>query len=66
MKMGSEASVPFGEEDEAQIFWEIELPANETTSVQFTAPSEPGTYEIVCGTAGHLEQGMRATLVVTE
>jgi plastocyanin len=66
MKKGSEASVPFGKEDEAQIFWEIELPAKETTTVQFTAPGEPGTYEIVCGTAGHLEQGMKATLVVTE
>ena len=30
----------------------------------FTAPSEAGTYKVVCGTPAHLELGMAATLVV--
>jgi len=63
--MGKDVTLPFNEDDEANIYWEQELPAKESATVQFTAPDQPGTYQIVCGTAGHLEQGMKATLTVT-
>jgi plastocyanin len=65
MVMGSDVTLPFDADDEANIYWEKELPTKESATVQFIAPSQPGTYQVVCGTAGHLEQGMKATLIVT-
>jgi uncharacterized cupredoxin-like copper-binding protein len=58
------ATLPFDEDDETNIYWEHELLPGESAKLEFTAPSAPGEYEVVCGTAGHLEQGMRATLTV--
>lgn len=62
--LGKEATVPFDEDDEKNIYWEHELEKDEKQAVVFIAPSEPGNYQIVCGIAGHLEQGMRGTLIV--
>jgi uncharacterized cupredoxin-like copper-binding protein len=64
MKKGVQATLPFDDDDEANIYWEKELEAGENATVEFTAPSEAGTYQVVCGTAGHLEQGMQATMEV--
>ena len=64
MNFGQTVGEKFGDEDEANIFWEVEVDPGQSKTVTFTAPSEPGTYEIVCGTEGHLEQGMKGTLVV--
>ena len=64
MILGREATIPFGEEDEPGIFWEQELEPAGSITVQFTAPAEAGEYQVVCGTAGHLEQGMKGKLIV--
>ncbi|HUG14542.1 MAG TPA: cupredoxin domain-containing protein [Thermomicrobiales bacterium] len=48
--------------DEADV--DVELDAGESETFTFTAPSEPGEYEIYCKIAGHREAGMVATLVV--
>jgi uncharacterized cupredoxin-like copper-binding protein len=37
-----------------------------TAELFFTAPAEPGEYEIYCPVPGHKDQGMIATLVVTQ
>ena len=66
MILGKEATIPFSDDDEPNIYWEKELGHGETATVEFTAPSEPGEYQVVCGTAGHLEQGMKAALIVTK
>lgn len=66
MLLGKNVTLPFDEDDEANIYWEAELPKGESQVVSFVAPAEPGVYELVCGTAGHLEQGMKGTLEVTE
>ncbi len=42
----------------------MEAQPGATKTETFTAPSEPGTYTIVCGISGHLENGMEATLTV--
>lgn len=64
MKKGMTAGEKFGPEDEENIYWEVEVEAGQSTSTTFTAPTDPGDYEIVCGTEGHLEQGMRGKLTV--
>lgn len=65
MKLGTSVTPPFGDKDEGNIYWELdEIQAGTTKSDTFTAPSEPGDYEVVCGLAGHIENGMVATLTV--
>jgi len=66
MLLGKEATLPFDDDDEGNIYWEAELQPGNKQTVTFVAPSEPGDYQLVCGTAGHLEQGMKGTLTVTE
>lgn len=64
MVLGSEATVPFDEDDEPNVFWEHELAPGTQETVTFTAPTEPGTYQLVCGIPAHFEQGMKGTLIV--
>jgi plastocyanin len=65
MKLGTSVTPPFGDKDEGNIYWELdEIQAGSTKSDTFTAPSEPGQYEVICGLAGHIEKGMVGTLVV--
>jgi plastocyanin len=64
MKFGKSAGDKFGPEDEENIFWEVEVDAHSSKNVKFTAPSDIGAYEILCGTAGHMEAGMKAALTV--
>lgn len=64
IKKGMEVTIPFDDDDEEKVFWEMEAGPGETKTETFTAPSEAGTYSIVCGTPAHLEQGMTGTLIV--
>ena len=65
MKKGTSVTPPFGDKDEGNIYWELdEIAPGSTKTGTFTAPTEPGEYEIVCGLAGHIEKGMVATLIV--
>jgi len=61
---GTEAGESFGDEDEANIYWEVELQPGQSSTTTFTAPTEPGVYSVTCGIEGHLEAGMNATLTV--
>lgn len=65
LKLGEHVTLPFDADDEAKIFWELEgVAPGGTKSATFTAPSEPGEYDVVCGIPGHIELGMTATLIV--
>jgi len=65
MKLGTSVEPPFGDKDEGNIFWEMdEIQPGSTKSDTFTAPTEPGEYEIICGLAGHIENGMVGKLIV--
>jgi len=64
LKKGTAVTVPFDADDEAKVFWESEVQPGQTKTETFTAPGEPGTYTVVCGTPAHIEQGMVATLEV--
>jgi uncharacterized cupredoxin-like copper-binding protein len=66
MILGKNASLPFDDDDKNNIYWEHKLEKGESVQLEFTAPSEPGEYQVVCATAGHLEQGMQGKLIVTE
>jgi len=65
LKLGEHVTPPFGEKDEDKILWELDgVQAGTTKSDTFTAPTEPGSYDVICGIPGHIEKGMIATLVV--
>lgn len=65
MKLGKTAGDSFDEDDEDNIFWEVrDIPPNGEETSTFTAPLEPGAYQIVCRTEGHILSGMLGTLIV--
>lgn len=64
MKLGTSAGDFFDEEDQPNVYWETELLPGASVETSFTAPSEPGEYEVVCKTEGHIVSGMTAKLTV--
>lgn len=64
MKYGTTIGEKFGDEDEGNIYWEVEVDPGKSVTVTFTAPSEPGEYQVVCGIEGHFEAGMLGKLTV--
>jgi uncharacterized cupredoxin-like copper-binding protein len=64
LKKDTAVTLPFDDDDEDKVYWEIEANPGQTQTGTFTAPAEAGTYTVVCGTPAHLEQGMEAELVV--
>lgn len=64
MKLGEKVGDSFGDEDEGNIYWEVEVNPGLSATETFTAPSEPGEYQIVCGTPGHYISGMVGKLIV--
>jgi len=65
LNLGQHVDPPFGEKDEDKILWELDgVDPGTTKSDTFTAPTEPGSYDIICGVPGHIELGMVATLIV--
>lgn len=63
-KLGTNAGETFGDEDEENIYWEVEVLPGQSATVTFTAPSEPGEYSVTCGIEGHLAAGMNGSLTV--
>ncbi len=66
MKYATDAGDMFDEADKVNVFWEIDLQPGDSETVVFTAPEQPGTYQIICGMPGHLQSGMIGKLIVTE
>jgi len=65
MKLGTSAGEAFDSEDEANVFWsERDIAPGSDLNVTFTAPTEPGDYQVVCKTQGHIASGMIATVTV--
>ncbi len=58
---------PVGEEFiQANAYWEEELVIGAAETFTFTAPEQPGEYQVICAIPGHFEAGMKAILNVTE
>lgn len=66
LKAGAEASMPFNEDDQPNIFWSAEAQPGQAVTLTFTAPTEAGEYQVVCGVQGHLESGMLGKLIVVK
>jgi uncharacterized cupredoxin-like copper-binding protein len=64
MKKGTTAGDTFDDADIPNVYWQVELQPGASSSTTFTAPSEPGDYEVVCKTPGHIAAGMTAKLTV--
>jgi len=64
MDLGTTAGPMFDDEDVPNVYWEVELPPGGSTETSFTAPTEPGEYEVVCRTEGHIASGMTGKLIV--
>ena len=64
LKLGEHVTPPYQPSDKDKILWELVAKTGETTSGTFTAPTEPGEYDIICRVPGHIQLGMTATLVV--
>ncbi len=65
MQLGHDVQAHFNQSDQANVFWEQqEVQPGSSAQATFTAPTAPGTYQIVCGNAGHFEAGMVAKLIV--
>jgi uncharacterized cupredoxin-like copper-binding protein len=63
---GSTAVSPFDDSQKANIFWTVSVDPGKTLNTSFTAPDQPGDYQIICDLPGHLEGGMTAKLTVTQ
>ncbi len=66
MKHTAEVGPHFNDEDIPNVYWQIEVQPGESKTFTFTAPTEPGAYQIVCGMAGHVEAGMIGLLTVVQ
>ena len=64
MKLGETVGDDFGPEDEGNIFWEVEADPGLKVTKTFTAPTEPGEYQVICGIEGHFMAGMVGKLTV--
>lgn len=64
MKLGTTAGSTFEEEDEPNVYWKVEMPSGGSTTTSFIAPTEPGEYEVICSTQGHIASGMVGKLIV--
>ncbi len=66
MNVGKTAGSEFGDEDLPNIYWKLEIPPGGDSSTTFTAPDQPGVYEIICSIPGHIQAGMLGKMTVVE
>ena len=66
MQYGVDVGDMFDEEDLANAYWDVDVQPDESVDLSFTAPDQPGIYQIVCGMPGHLQAGMVGTLEVVK
>ncbi len=65
LKQGYIVTPPFSDEkDGANVLEDHDVEAGQTSTFTFTAPTEAGSYSVVCGVPAHIESGMVGTFVV--
>lgn len=65
LKRNYQAVAPFDEQDRQHAYWEVRIDRSQHGDFIFTAPDEPGEYQVICSIPGHLELGMTGVLIVT-
>ena len=66
MKYGTDAGDMFDEADQPNVYWQMELQPGDSKTIVFSAPEQPGTYQVICGMPGHLQSGMVGKLIVID
>lgn len=66
MKYGTTVGDNYDDEDEPNIYWRVDLQSGEDKSAAFTAPTQPGEYQVICAVKGHFLAGMIAKMIVVE
>jgi uncharacterized cupredoxin-like copper-binding protein len=64
MNKGYSVRTYFTDEDKPNVYWQVQLPPGGSSDTSFTAPADPGEYEIVCHIPGHIQAGMVGKLNV--
>lgn len=64
MQLGKSAGDSFTDEDLPNVYWQVEVAPGGSADTSFVAPGDPGEYEVVCRTPGHVQAGMVAKLTV--
>ena len=64
MNKGQRAGTEFTDEDQPNVYWQVEIQLGGSTDTTFIAPPDPGEYELVCHVPGHLQAGMIGKLTV--
>ena len=65
LKAGAVVSGSFDHNKQmGDIFFHAMLDSGKADTFTFSAPAEPGEYQIICGIAGHFQAGMIAKLTV--
>lgn len=65
MKLGNQVQSRFTEADKPNIYWQsANVQPGQSATDSFTAPTDPGEYQIICVVPGHFEAGMAGKLIV--
>lgn len=64
MKYGTTVGADFGPEDQGNIYFELKTMPGDSVQKTFSAPTDPGEYQIICGVPGHFMAGMAGKLTV--
>ena len=64
MQKGQTAGTEFNDEDQPNVYWEVEIQPGGSADTSFMAPTDPGDYEVICHIPGHLQAGMVGKLTV--